>query len=166
MKFLPIENKTYFAPLTAAEVRERLAAAIEPKQMLRNPYKRTNTKPYEGHLNHNHFEINRIIRYRNSFLPQIKGQILPGDNGTEVKVKMRLSVFVYIFLIIWCGSLGLFVIAFSLDSMMEGAFDPVIFIPLGMLLFAYVMVTVGFKYEAKKAKKDLANLLEGKRNHS
>lgn len=164
MSFLPIDQMTYFTPMSAAQVRERIAAAIEPKQMIRNPFKRTNTKPYEGQLHHNDFQINRIIHYRNSFLPQIKGQIRPKDLGTEVNIKMRLSVFVYIFLSIWCGSLGIFVLVFSASNMMKGTFDPVVLVPLGMLLFAYVMVTAGFKYEANKAKKDLVEILEVKRS--
>jgi|GEM_PF-3448503 len=39
-------------------------------------------------------------------------------------------------------------------------FEPVILIPLGMLVFGYVLVTGGFKYESVKSKKYLAQLFE------
>jgi len=37
-----------------------------------------------------------------------------------------------------------------------------ILFPLGMLLFAYLLTTIGFKSESSKSKKDLINILDGK----
>ena len=161
MTFLPIEDLHYDSPLTPVQIQERITASIEPKQMLRFR-KKKDSKPYEGHISGDNFEINRIIGYRNSFLPQIKGNIQAAASGAVVEVKMRLSIFVYIFLAFWCGSLGIFFMTFLVSNILKEQFDPVIFIPLGMILFAYLMVTGGFKYEAKIAKKDLRKILEGR----
>ena len=65
----------YESILTESGLKERIGQNIEPKKTLRLGFKNKNTKLYEGYLNGNNFEINRIISYRNSFLPQIKGEI-------------------------------------------------------------------------------------------
>lgn len=162
MKYLPFENITYQTKLTPAEILSRLDAIIEPRKAFRSAiiFRSKNHKPYEGSISGNSFHITRIIRYRNSFLPEIKGQVETYLGKTRVIVKMRLHPLVLIFLLIWCGAVGIFLIAFLISLIKEQTFDPSIFIPLTMLLFAYGLTTVGFKNESLKSKKYLAELFE------
>lgn len=162
MKYLPFENITYQTKLDSEEILSRINEIIEPKKTLRMTgiFGSSDHKPYEGSINGSSFNINRIIGYRNSFLPRIKGNIEKDFGKTKVNVKMRLHPFVLVFMIVWCGGVGLGFLAFLTATIGKGTFEPAILIPLGMLLFGYGLTTGGFKYESIKSKKYLAELFE------
>lgn len=117
-------------------------------------------KPYEGSINGNSFSITRIIGYRNSFLPRINGVIEKDFNGSKINVKMRLHVFVIVFMCIWFGGVGVGCLAVLTPLFNSDTFEPMKLIPFGMLLFGYALVTGGFKYESIKSRKYLAQLFE------
>lgn len=119
-----------------------------------------NHNPYEGSINGSSFKINRIIGYRNSFLPIINGVIEKDFNGTKIKVKMRLHTFVIVFMFIWFGGVGIGCLAFLPMIFNSQDFESMVLIPFGMLIFGYALVTGGFKYESIKSKKYLAQLFE------
>ena len=73
-----------------------------------------------------------------------------------------MHIFVYIFMTIWCGGVGLGFIAILISSINENKFEPAIFIPFGMLIFGYLLTTGGFKYESSKSKMDLEKILNSK----
>jgi hypothetical protein len=104
MLFAPFERLTIETPLAPEEVRRRLAQVIEPKQMFR--FFSRDHKPYQGSLNDDRFEVSRIIHYRNSFLPVIKGDIRPGLGGSVVDITMHPYPFVIVFMLIWFGFTG------------------------------------------------------------
>ena len=161
MKFLPTENITYKTKLKDTEVINRLSDLVEPERKFRlGLLSSGSTKPYEGQISGQTFDIKRIIRGRNSFLPIIKGIIQRDLNGTTITVKMRLHIFVMFFLCIWCAVVGLGCIAFLTKAFNNSKFDTTAIIPFGMLLFAYVLTMVGFKSESNKSKKDLQKLFE------
>ncbi len=162
MKYLPFENITYETKLDTEEILNRINEIIEPKKAFRMTgiFGSGNHKPYEGSIIGNSFNINRIIGYRNSFLPRIKGNVEKGFHSTKVNVKMRLHPFVLIFLFVWCGGVGIGLLALLSTAIENGKFEPFILTPLAMLLFAYGLTTGGFKYESIKSKKYLAQLLD------
>ncbi len=162
MKYLPFENITYKTKLDSAAIFERINENVEPERSfrIRGIFGSNNYKPYEGSVNGNSFSIRRIISYRNSFLPRIKGVIEKDLHGTRVNVKMRLHLFILVFIFIWCGGAGFGFFAFLTVSIGKGSFDLVILIPLGMLLFGYGLTIAGFKYESIKSKKYIAQLFE------
>ena len=164
MKYLPFENITYRTKLELEEIQKRINEVIEPKKTFRMKgiFGSSNHKPYEGSVNGNSFSITRIIGYRNSFLPRINGIIKKDFNGNKVNVKMRLHVFVIIFMFIWFGGVGIGFLAALVSWFKFGSqnFEPMSLIPFGMLIFGYALVTGGFKYESIKSKKYLAQLLE------
>ncbi len=162
MSFLPYENLVYTSDLTENELKERINQNIEPVKTFRLGFKGKNKKPYEGFLNGNNFNINRITDYRNSFLPQINGEISQANGVTQINIKMRLHILVYIFLTIWCGGIGLVFVALLISSIKKSNFEPTIFIPFCMLIFAYVLTTGGFKFESSKSKKDLEKILNSR----
>lgn len=162
MKYLPFENITYKTKLSSEEVINRIRNNIEPKRTFKitGIFGNGSHKAYEGTVNGMSFNIVRIIGYRNSFLPRIKGEIERDSFGTKINVKMRLHPFVLVFMIIWCSGVGLGFFSFLNASLKKGTFEPEILIALGMLLLAYGLTTVAFKYESIKSKQYLAQLFD------
>ena len=161
MNFLPKETLTFKTKLKEDEVIARLSHSVEPEKFIRSGlFGSSNTKPYEGKITGYTFSIKRIIKYRNSFLPRIIGTVERDIQGTSIKVKMRLQIFVLAFLFVWCSGalVGLFFIAKNV--VINKGFDPWFFMPIGMLLLVYILTIAAFKYESGKAKNDLKNLFE------
>jgi hypothetical protein len=164
MNFLPVENLTFKTTLSQVEVINRLKENIEPEKALRfGLFRKDSSKPYEGYLTEKYFNIKRIIGYRNSFLPRINGSIKSENRGTNIKVKMQLQTLVKVFLGIWCLGVGIGFMAILISTISKNKFEPVIFIPLGMLLFAYLLTLVGFKAESSKSINDLERIIDGRR---
>lgn len=156
MNFLPFENIVFETELDRTEVIERISQTIEPQKTFRFGSK--SNKTYEGSVKENQFHINRIISYRNSFLPQIIGEIHEVDGKTMIMIKMRLHLFVSIFFCIWCAIVGFVFIAFIVVSASNGEVLPAMYFPLVLLLFAYVLTTGGFKFESNRSIKDLQTI--------
>lgn len=167
MKYLPRERITYRTNLKPVEILSRLNDILEPKRdysNLRAFYGSGNHKPYEGNIKDHTFYMSRTIAYRNSFLPQIRGVVEADLNGSKVNVKMDLHSMIGIFMLIWASAVGLACLAVLITLGMGGDFDLFMLIPFGMLVFGYGLVTIGFKLESARSKKDLATLFEAKTN--
>lgn len=161
MKYLPIENITYKTRLKEEELIRRLSETIEPKKIFRfGIFGRNSTKTYEGQIIGKTFKIRRIIRYRNSFLPRIKGIIENDHEGMSIHVKMRLHAFITVFICLWWGGAVFAFIAFLIQESEKSEISAALFLPLGMLLFAYILTLGGFKFESNKAKNDLKRIFE------
>jgi len=161
MKYLPAEDITFQSKLKEAELIQRLEDSIEPVKAFRfGLFNGGETKPYQGKIVGNRFNISRIIAYRNSFLPQIGGNIENTFSGSLIKVKMRLHVAVIIFMCIWAGIVGVVGILFLSQAFGSTDFDPMTLIPLGMLVVFYVVIMLAFKYESNQSKADLQNLFD------
>ena len=161
MKYLPAEDITFQSKLKEAELLQRLEDSIEPVKAFRfGLFKRSETKPYQGKIVGHSFNISRIIGYRNSFLPQISGNIENTFDGSLIKVKMRLHVAVLVFMCIWAGIVGAVGFLFLSQAFGSTDFDPMTLIPLGMLVVFYVVIMLAFKYESKQSKADLQSLFE------
>jgi hypothetical protein len=104
MLFAPFERLTIETPLTPEEARQRLAEVVEPKRLFR--FFSRDHKPYQGDLDGYHFEVTRIIHYRNSFLPVIKGEIRSGLGGSVIDITMQPHLFAIIFMTLWFGVAG------------------------------------------------------------
>lgn len=162
MKFLPKENITFKTKLKEDEIIIRLSEIIEPEKFIRfSLFGTVKSKAYEGTVTGKTFSIKRIIGYRNSFLPRITGYIEHDMHGTAIKVRMRLQIFVYLFLSIWCSGAGIGGFYIIKNIISDPEFNPwIIFIPIGMLLFVYLMTLGAFKYESSRSIKDLQTLFE------
>lgn len=161
MKYLPAENITFKTKLKRNEVLKQLLENVEPEKTFRFAlFNRDSTKPYEGYITRQSFEIKRIIGYRNSFLPRISGILEEDFDGTRIKVKMRLHALVIVFLCIWCGFLGIAFIAMLSQEFSSPGFNSLVLMPLGMIIFAYALTMGGFKFESISSKKDLQSIFE------
>src|SRR5919109_98213 len=110
MKFLPYERLQIHTALSSEEVLKRLENAIEPKRYFR--LFGASTKPYQGKVEGSHFEMSRIIGYRNSFLPMIKGDVQSETSGCSVYLTMHPHIVVTVFMIFWLGAVGFFFFSF------------------------------------------------------
>jgi len=161
MKFLPTENITYKTRLKEEEIIKRLSECVEPEKTFRfGVFSSGSIKSYEGKVNARTFDIKRIIGYQNSFLPRINGIIENEYDGLNIRVKMRLHIFVIVFLCFWCGGVGLACITDLIQFFGNSEFNLASFIPFGMLIFAYGLTMGAFKFESNKSKKDLQRIFE------
>ncbi|HYJ78999.1 MAG TPA: hypothetical protein VEW03_05335 [Longimicrobiaceae bacterium] len=149
MPLVPFEHFAILTPLPAEEVAARLASQVEPRRWLRF---RRGPCAFEGEVDAAGFRIQRIIGYRNSFLPRIRGVISPTATGSRVDCTLTLHPFVIAFMAVWFG-------AFMLTPTPPGQSPWFRLVPVAMLLFGWVLATVHFAYEARRAKEVLAELL-------
>lgn len=166
-KLLPFEKLIYQSTLSKEELITHLQNEIEPeKSFTFGARKSSYSKPYIGKIYLNRFEIKKVVTYRNSFLPVIKGEIKEGINGAKINIKMGLVDFVKVFMILWLGAVSfgcigaLYSLIFTDTANSEAGFF--MFIPFAMLLFGLGMVSFGFKAESQRSIKDLEEILQAK----
>lgn len=94
MPLLPFDKFRIDTSLTSVEVHNALAAAVEPRKRFRFGRGRC---PFEGELGIDSFTLTRIISYRNSFIPSIRGRIITTSSGSTVEGRCR-------FIPLCCGS--------------------------------------------------------------
>jgi hypothetical protein len=163
MAFVPYENIILESDLSYNEILNRIQNIIEPRRYIFSRLlKKDNGKTYEGELFENKFKINRIILYRNSFIPIIYGTIISESNKTKIYVKMKLHIFVKIFMCLWSSffALGFFKDIKNFISDMELNAFPFAF--MAIILLGYIFMTGIFKAECRKSKIYFGELFEAK----
>jgi hypothetical protein len=156
MQLLPYRKLELHSPLATSDVVRVIAAAVEPRRWLRSGARGC---PFEGTVSSAGFEIQRIISYRNSFLPQIRGTISAAPTGSSIAVTMQLHVAVVVFISVWLGAVFLASL-FSLTVLLSGDASLAALIPLAMLLFGTLVTSGAFAIEASKAEQLLRVLVE------
>lgn len=164
---LPIEDLVYTSTLRKEALLLHLQNEIETQKAFGiGAISHTYSKPYIGKIRNNTFEIKRVIDYRNSFLPQIKGLVMESSNGSKIHVKMNLSDMVKFIMLFWFGSviIGCIAVLYSVlfSNFLGLEKNPILFMPFGMLIFGVIMISVAFKKESKKSIIDLEDLLQAK----
>jgi hypothetical protein len=162
-KYLPFEKFTLTTKLSATELHNRLSKNVGFNSAFSDLfYKSGPEMPYFGKVEAENFKIRRNIRYRNSFLPVISGQVSSFAGKTTIDIKMRLSIYAIVFVSVWLGGVSLFCIGALVLSFMRSqvVFLPMIGISFAMLIFGCQLTSYGFKKESKISKEFLADLLE------
>src|SRR5262249_53828994 len=108
----------------------------------------------KGSANDEGFRLQRIIYYRNSFLPVVKGRFVEGNLGTDILVSMTLHPLVLLFMLVWFGLLASMVVSVVRD----GSNLAMLPMPFGLILFGWIVVQLGFSSEADKARKIIQDL--------
>ena len=106
--------------------------------------------PFIGEVDGDHFEFYRDIRYRNSFLPRIKGHVSSYPRGTKIDVTMYLHPLVLVFMLFWLGLAG----AGAAATLRHGKPANAL-VPMGMCVFGVALTLGGFYPEALKARRIL-----------
>lgn len=136
--------------LSFERINDRLNHVVEEDQLyfIYSPY----TKPFHGSVELRDFKIKPTINGRNSFIPLIIGKTEESNSTTIIHIVMRPCISVLFFLTAWfIFCMKFFILSFS---------EQVSYIPLGMIMFLYVLSYCGFKYESVKAKKYIIDLLK------
>jgi YD repeat-containing protein len=153
---MPLYRFHLDVPASPEVVAERLRLVVRGKrgfwEAIGSTWKRSDPSgpPFIGSVQNLSFRLRRDTRYRNSFLPQIRGRIVPVENGARVNVVMFMHPFTLIFMLFWLGSVGY-------GGWKEfPAHTPGSNAVLGMFIFWLTLTIVGFFPEAVKAKRLLS----------
>lgn len=149
VKWLPYHRFELTSPLRPAEAQAAMAARIEPFKIFRMtmPGSRNDAR-FEGEATANGFRVQRIIGYRNSFLPKVVGQIIADGRGSRIAVEMQPNPFVYVFAGLW--------VVVAVAAMVAQVY---IVAPL-MLFMLWGMVMLGFWMEAPKQERVLRTIFQ------
>tara|TARA_R110000868_G_scaffold384244_4_gene651676 strand:+ start:45 stop:572 length:528 start_codon:yes stop_codon:yes gene_type:complete len=163
MKILPIENITLVSNLRKEELLAILSENLQKKRGLRFGFTQPkNQKLFEGYLYNDSFEIQRVINYRNSFLPQISGKISTRLDKARIELKLKPHSFVLVFISLWLGGVGLGLIGSLIGIFTQGV-NPLACLPLIVMFgFGIGLTNFGFKTESKKAKNDLTKIFKAR----
>ena len=143
ISWLPYREVSVFTTLSVDETRSLLSNTVIKRRFR---WFSSDVGQFEGVVSVDGFNINRVIGYRNSFLPMLYGSFIPrNDGGTQVIVKMMLHPVV---LVIMLGFLGALLCG-AATSILNGYHDLACF--GGFFLFGYLLVMGGFNLEANKA---------------
>ena len=121
---MPLKVVAFDSPYDPDEVRRRLVSAVSPGVNFwgtPKPSVGESGQPPEflGKVHDRDFKIRRIIGYRNSFLPIIRGTVVqkPGG-GSHVRLVMALHLAIAAFMIGWFGLLTWLL---AISGLLEGA---------------------------------------------
>lgn len=108
---------------------------------------------FEGTVLNDRFNINRAIRYRNSFIPILHDRMSANGSGTRIDVRMIMHPFVIVFLLIWCGIILSAILGIVFDFVRGGQLTHRDWIPLFKLAFVYLLT---FSHLVSKRKRPRA----------
>ncbi len=156
MRLLPSESCVISVATPLHTVVERLQSLVEPKKWFRFSRKH---RPFEGTVGETGFSIQRIIHYRNSFLPQIVGSLEPQAGGTLVTLRFCLHPMVLAFMVVWFGFAGLLGLAVAVAAIGDVKAGWFVLFPLAFLLFGYALMMACFLSEVSEARRLLVAAL-------
>ncbi|MBW4646290.1 MAG: hypothetical protein KME23_25420 [Goleter apudmare HA4340-LM2] len=155
MKILPYDKFTIVTPDSLSVVLQRLSAEVEASKVFR--FSREHA-PYQGTVSEQSFHIRRIIDYRNSFLPVIRGSFEAQPHQTVVQIQMSVHPFVMAFLgcwlLFWYGANIPLTFAGDIPSNIAVFF-------LGMPIVLLIAFWAGFWTEANHSRTELAQIIQG-----
>jgi hypothetical protein len=155
VKLLPYHAFELHSPLRLTEALQALAAHVEPVKWMRLTPQTGDGDRFQGEIAGDRFRLQRIIGYRNSFLPVVTGAATADGRGARIAIRMGLPVFVLIFIAVWC----LIAVSFSL-TMLVVSVNPIGAFGLLMIAFMYALTTGAFWYEASKQEKALRRIFQ------
>ncbi|NES17781.1 MAG: hypothetical protein F6K41_02285 [Symploca sp. SIO3E6] len=161
MQLLPRDTFTIQSHKSLPEVIRQLKAHIEAPKVIRWNFS-DNHAPYEGTISSSGFEIRRIINYRNSFLPNIRGRFDSSSAGTQIRITMGLHPFVIAFLLFWYSVWYSVSIPHFLFGAFSGDLDtwlalPFVVMPIVLLFLFWCW----FWYEAHRSRQELEQIILG-----
>lgn len=146
--------KTY---LQAHEAEQQLAAHVEPRKLSRGLSR--NHRFFAGTLENGKFNLNRIIHYRNSFLPIIVGQIHDDLDTRRIEITMRLSYFVVGFMVLFIPFWAYMAFGYLMSPEEISDVRPFILF-FGFLLLFYGISMIFYNYEVNKARRHLEEIFQ------
>lgn len=160
MKLVPSKKVMLVSPLSEDKVKGILEDVLRPRMHNTFSFNEAQNKTlFKGFIEDNQFKIQRIINYRNSFLPQIHGQFKSSPNGTLIILHLKVQAFVLVFMSIWFSMVSVAFVATLIGVLIQNVQPFAILVPLFMLVFAFALVHFGFNKEEEKAILELRRIL-------
>ena len=146
--------------MPAGEVMKRISACtITP-----NDEYSDRVKSYKGYVYEHNFVITRIINYRNSFLPEIRGKVYEENGQTYILINMQLIGLVKAFIILWLAGTGTACVGVIAETVKDLksviSWYAITIIPFGMLASGCILAVIPFKVESGRSKKFIQQLFE------
>ena len=149
ISLFPYHQLTIQTRLPLKEAKARLERLVLPKRSFSDRFWGRGSG-FEGVVTQNGFTLVRQINYRNSFRPTLYGRFEDTPTGTRVRVRMVMHPLVIVFCIFWAGGVGTGAFHALASWTRAGETGPAGLVPIGMLVFFYVLTTGGFAVEASK----------------
>ena len=152
MILLPVQKHNFFISYNIEEAKLKLGELVNQERPL---FKRMyandilSNKQFCGKIIGDYFKISEVIFHGDPSLPVIAGNIKNHDDYSVIKITMRLSYFVVLFMIIWI-SIGVAMCIYTKT-----------FVPLIALIPSYLLLTISFNKKAKKNIKIIKELMVG-----
>lgn len=157
---VPYRRRELRSELSGSEAARALAGEVEPARWFRLG---SSSRQFQGTVGDLSFDIRRINRYRNSFLPRIRGEIRDDQRGCRVSITMSLSAPVLMFIAVWLAlAISSAFASLGGSSGLPGARSPVL-VSAGLCAFVWLMTIGGFGFEAAKAERLLARIFDASR---
>ena len=165
-KLLPVDAFEIETSYPIEALMRLLETQIEPQKLIRFRFGRRDHKPFQGDFSRDGFKMTRIIHYRNSFLPVIRGTFHPNVRGTTIVIKMTLHPLIIGFMAFWLGTIGSVAVSMLATTLVssEVTFGAAL-VPVGMFVFGCIMVYGGFWWEVNKAKTMLTQMFGSEAQH-
>lgn len=149
VKWLPYHRFEIISPLKPQEALRAIATRTEPATLFRLEWPRErNEGRFQGAVTADGFSVTRIMGYRNSFAPVVRGVVKSGAHGSVIQITMRPHVFVSAFILLWCAVM---IAVFWSVAWYAG---------LATLVFMYAFAMGGFWYEAAKQEQTLRTIFK------
>jgi hypothetical protein len=157
---LPYWKFIIHTPLSQQEALTRLSSEVSSAQRRFFFSWDSSSQEFRGIVSNNDFCIERIIHYKNSFLPTIYGHFLPTKTGLQIRIVMSLHPITLIIGIVLCLCALPFLVSFVYRFIAIGHFDEALKTPFQVMAFLYLLFTGGFAFEAVKARRLLNRIFE------
>ncbi len=156
---IPYKRFVISTSLTVEEIVKIISDAILPRRTLTTWHSST-TKVFEGKIDKQGFEIQKIIHNRNSFLPVLYGQIIPADRGSRIEIKLTLNILVGVFSVIWLSAMSGAFVLLAITKTNNSASNEYLWAPFAAIGLFLLMLSLGFGSYAKETEDFITSLFE------
>ncbi len=162
---IPYKRFVIRTNLSCAQAADTLRQFVGPRR-IGTPVWSTDAPDFRGEVWPDRFKIQRVIRYRNSFLPVLHGSFTPNGNETLIDVRMIVNRYVIACVLLLCGAVVIGLTKAIFVFLHDGVPDRRILFLFLMLLFIYLLVFLGYGSEAEKSELMLKRILAGREGES
>lgn len=156
---IPYKRFVISTSLTVEEVVHMISEAILPRRTLTTWHSST-TKTFEGRVDNQGFEIQKIIHNRNSFLPVLYGRIIPTNKGSKIEVRLTLNILVGIFSVIWLLAMSGVFLLLAIIKANNSNLSEYLWAPLAAIGLFLLVLSLGFGTYTKETEEFITNLFE------
>lgn len=150
VKLVPYHRFEITSPLKRDEALAAVSSRLEERKWFRMRWPSSdNDERFAGTVTQSSFNITRIMGYRNSFAPVVEGEVHDAGRFSHIVITMKPHVLVL-------ALLPVFAIVFMAGLVGMGNIWP----GLALMALIYVMVLVGFWFEANKLEQTLRKIFQ------